>query len=282
MRTLLLMLLVLVAGGCGTDSSFPEQTTSVVPPVAVNTSYDPEKTGSITGRVSWHGPFPTPPQFTHRTPKEGGGFQYRNAENPNRPNIAHNSRAVSDAVVFLRTLDASKARSWDLPKVTVEMASTGIVVVQGEHRGRSGFVRRGDSISMISTESVYHVLRGRGDAFFRLTLPQPNQPISRTLVEPGRVELSSGSGLYWLRADLFVTDHPYYTHTNKDGSFTLNNVPVGPAEVIVWLPGWESVATERDPDSQGISRMTYSPPIEKVATVMVEAKQTTTAEVIVP
>ena len=56
-------------------------------------------------------------------------------------------------------------------------------MIQGEHRGRVGFVRRGDAISVSSTDQGYHLLRGRGDAFFGLALPESRQPVTRTLTK---------------------------------------------------------------------------------------------------
>ena len=104
----------------------------------------------------------------------------------------------------------------------------------------------------------------------------------RTLSNAGRVELSSGMGLYWVRSDLFVADHPYFAFTDAEGRFTLDRVPAGPVKLTVWHPGWESVRMERDPDSTIITRMVYSGGVERVTNVSVAAGQTVTADVSLP
>ena len=162
------------------------------------------------------------------------------------------------------------------------MAGEGITVVQGDRRSRAGFVRRGDAITITSVEPAYHILRGRGAAFFSLTLPEPNSPTSRTLNNPGRVELSSGTGIYWASADLFVTDQPYYTLTDSAGRFNFENVRAGSAEVVVWLPGWTPVRQERDPASTSVTRQSYSRPLERTAAVTVEPKQPVEVNLSVP
>jgi hypothetical protein len=129
---------------------------------------------------------------------------------------------------------------------------------------------------------VYHVLRGRNAAYFSLTFPDPDQPITRTFDKPGRVELSSGAGYYWASADLFVTDHPYYTVTDRAGNFAFEQVPVGAVEVVAWLPGWEVAKQERDPESGMVVRQTYAAPKEAAKRVTVAAGTAAEAGISLP
>jgi hypothetical protein len=274
-------LLALLATGCGSEIPTPDG--SEQPPQITATTFDPAKAGVVTGRVTWTGPIPHPPGFLYGVPRpDGKGFEFRTAENPNRPQIDPESRSVAGAVVFLRGIDPAMVKPWDLPPVAVAVGGGRIVVVQGGRHGRVGFARRGDTVTVSSTEDVYHVLRGRGDAFFSLTLPARNDPVPRTLNASGRVELSSGTGLYWARADLFVSEHPYFTLTDADGRFTLDGVPGGEAEVVVWLPGWQPVRQERDPDSTSVARQAYGPPVEKAVVVTIEPTRTTEVRLSVP
>jgi hypothetical protein len=272
----------LVAAGCSTDlpardADEPDLRTES------GREFDPARSGRVTGRVTWRGPIPNPPGFLHGVPRTSGpGFEFRTAENPNRPRIDPQSRAVAGAVVYLRGVKTTAARPWNLEPVAVEIGNSQIAVVQGSHRGRVGFVRRGDSIAVSSTEAAYLVLRGRGDAFFSLPLPEPNHPVVRTLTKSGRIELTSGSGMYWANADLFVSDHPYFALTDADGRFALDRVPSGPVEVVVWMPGWKTAKTERDPDSTQVARHRYSPSIEHVVDTMIGAGESANIDVTVP
>jgi hypothetical protein len=268
--------------GC-TSEVPPFDADRVEPAAELATNYDAAKIGRITGQVRWKGPIPHPQGFLYGRPRaDGAGFEFRTAENPNRPHIDTKSRAVAEAVVFLRGVSASASRSWDLPPVHVEMGDGQIAVIQGKQRGRVGFVRRGDTISVASTDKSYQLLRGRGDAFFGLALPEPGQPVARTLSKAGRVELSSGTGLYWARADLFVADHPYYTLTDQDGRFSFDRVPMGEVEVVVWMPGWQPARMERDPDSTQVARQLYTPPIERTSRATLLPSQQTAVIISVP
>jgi hypothetical protein len=271
LRSSLFCLIALAPVGC--DSESPANDSSgVTDPPRLATAFDANQTGRITGRVTWDGPIPSPPPFLycHARP-DGAGLTYVAAENPNAPRVDAKSRAVAGVVVFLRGVEPAKSRPWDLPPVSVEMAGGKITVAQGGRRGRVGFVRRGDSFSATTAEPVFHILRGRGDAYFSLTLPEPGKPATRRLSTAGRVELASGTGLYWARADLFVADHPYHTVTDAEGCFTMDRVPAGRVEVVAWLPGWETASQERNPDTVAVTSMTYTPPIERVRAVAVGA-----------
>ncbi|MBA4067117.1 MAG: hypothetical protein C0501_26100 [Isosphaera sp.] len=253
--------LALLAAGCGTDPSAGEP--AAVTPPAAGAAFDPASAGTVAGRVTWDGPLPTVPTFPLLAPAPAG-FEHPAADNPNRPHVDPVTRAVAGAVVSLRGVDSAAARPWDHPPVRVEIGDAGIVVVQGDRRGRVGFVRAGDAFAAASTSPRHQVLRGRGAAHFGLALPEPDQPVYRTLMAAGRVELSNGTGSYWARADLFAADHPYFTVTDAAGRFALDRVPTGRYEVVAWLPGWGVRRQDRDPDSVVYTRMTYTDPVERV------------------
>ena len=277
---------VLTAAGCDGEPStlgIAEPDAPAAPPVAA-AAFDPAASGTVRGRVTWAGPQPAAEEFLYGVAKpDGGGFDMRMMPNPNVPHVDPATRAVAGAVVFLRGIDPAAAKPWDLPAVRVEFRDRQIRVRQGDAApGRVGFVRRGDGVSLSSAEPVYHVLRGRGASFFSLTFPDADRPLTRTLDKPGRVELTSGAGFYWASADLFVADHPYYSLTDRDGRFTMNHVPAGKAELVVWLPGWTPAAQERDPESGLVSRMNYAPPVEVARRTTVERGQTVDVSVAVP
>ena len=247
---------------------------------ALASHFDPASTGGITGRVTWKGTIPEPSTFMYCLPRpDGKGLTYIHSENPNRPRIDPATRAISGAVVFLRGIDPTQSRPWDLPPVAIEMGNGKITVVQGDRRDRVGFLRRGDPFTAKSIEPLFHILRGRGDAYFSQTLPEPGASVSRTLHKAGRVELSSGTGLYWARGDLFVADHPYYTVTGTDGRFILDRVPAGDFELVVWLPGWGIAKQERNPDTTAISSMTYTPALERISKIAAKPGQVSELEI---
>jgi hypothetical protein len=279
---LVFVLTLAAASGCDGEPTAASPAEPPTPPTTA-TAFDPANCSRITGRVTWAGPIPPELPFLYGIPQKDGTFDVRMMPNPNRPAIDPETRAVAGAVVFLRGVNPATAKPWDLPPVRVEGADRQLVIRQGDSEPRRvGFVRRGDAVTLASAEPVFHVIRGRGAAFFSYAFPEPGKPLTRPLDRPGRVELSSGAGYYWARADLFVDDHPYYTLTDRDGGFALELVPAGAAELVVWLPGWLPARQERDPESGLIARQTYSPPVEVRTSVTVVPGQAATASLTVP
>jgi hypothetical protein len=263
--------------GCGSPSPAATQQPDPAPPAA--TAFDAARCGRVAGRVTWHGPVPDAPPFKYSVGKADGNFESKEFANPNRIHVDPASKGVAGAVVFLTGVDPTRAKPWDLPSVRVELRELQIVVKQGgDSPKRAGFVRRGDAVSMASSESNFHVLRGRGAAFFSLAFPDADKSLIRTFDKVGRVELSSGAGYYWAHANLFVCDHPYFALTDRDGRFEFTQVPAGEVKVVAWHPNWDAAKLERDPETGLVSRLTYAAPLEVTVPATVETGRTSTAE----
>jgi hypothetical protein len=241
--------------------------------MAAGTAFDPATAGTIQGRVCWEGDFPTVPLLRGWTDvaPETGPARFHVQANPNAPAIDPRTRGMGNAVVFLRGVDPGRAKPWDLPRVVVELKDCRFIVQQGDAAGRDGFVRGGDCVEMVSTESVFHAVHAAGAAYFSLTLPDPDQPRRRTLDRNGLVELTSGAGYFWMRAYLYVDDHPYYTRTDREGRFVLRQVPPGRYQLVCLMPNWREAGHDRDPETSVVMRLRFRPSVEQAQAVEVGA-----------
>jgi hypothetical protein len=269
-----LLLLGFVASGCE-DIAPPSEP----PPqalVEVGRDFDPTTAGTIQGQVRWEGAIPNPAPF-HAPVSPGvehSGGARRDWPNPNAPQIDPQSKAVAGAVVFLRGVETSHARPWDHPPVQVELRDYRIRIRQGDAEQRCGFVRRGDTVTLVSRQEVFHSLQVRGAAFFSRALPDIDQPSTQRFDRAGVVELASGCGHFWMRGHLIVADHPYYTRTDNAGRFTLAQVPPGSYELMCWMPNWREAGHELDAETALVCRLAFRPPIEVVQSVRLEPRQT--------
>ncbi len=269
---------VAVFSGCAESPPSPPLSVAAQPPLGKG--FDSAKSGSIAGDVDWVGavvprvaPFrsiPTP--FSDQPPMPA-----RDYANPNSPVIDPASGAVGSAVVFLRSVDPERSRPWDLEPARVELVDQRIEVHQGTHRGPVGFVRVGDAIEIVSRDSLFHSIQGRGASFFARTMPTPDEVRTRTLSKPGVVELQSGAGYFWMRGYLLVADHPYHVHADARGKFLLKDVPAGEYDLVAWHPDWRVSRSVRNPDSARIQQVTYREPIQASRRVVVEAGKTTSS-----
>jgi hypothetical protein len=264
--------LLCAAAPAGCEQAAPPDTPADAPP-PLAADFDPASAADVRGRVTWEGEAPRVPPFrsTASPLTDAGPNKGRAWANPNAPAIDPATHGVVGAVVWLRGIDPRRACPWYHAPARVEMRDWQFHVLQGGADARTGFVRRGDAVEMASGQPIFHALQARGAAFFALAFPDPDAPRTRRLTRPGVVELSSPAGYFWMRAYLFVADHPYYTRTAADGRFTLPRVPPGDYEAVCWLPDWRAAGRELDGDTGQLSRLTFRPPAEVVRPVRVRA-----------
>ena len=267
-----LLFLLGVGAPFGCDDLCAPPETPAEPSPELGREFNADAAGRIEGRVMWNGALPEVP--TYRAPASPQSFDTpREWPNPNAPRIDPRTRTVADAVVFLRGVDPRRARPWDHAPVKVELRDDQIHVRQGDHDGPSGFVRRGDAITMVSRHNRFQSLQVRGAVFFALNFADPDQPHTRRLNRAGLVELTSGCGYFWMHGRLFVDDHPYYTHTDTDGRFMLPAVPPGAYELVAWLPNWHEAARERDAETALLCRLTFQPAVQVRQSVRLARRQ---------
>jgi hypothetical protein len=266
---------------CGCDGRAAPPQTAALPAMELGRDFDATTAGTISGQVTWHGTIPEPSRY--RSPispgNEHAGQPRHLWPNPNTPRIDPASKGVAGAVVFLRGVEPRRSRPWDHSAVRVELRDYQIHVCQGDRDDNTGFVLRGEAISMISRQTLFHSLHVRGAAFFARAFPDADEMCSRRLDRAGIIELSSGCGYFWMRGWLFVTDHPYYTATDAQGRFSLPQVPPGAYEFVCWLPDWHEASRELDAETALICRLTFRPPVEIVRSVQVDSGQAQTIAV---
>ncbi len=243
--------------------------------VSLAEAFDPTATGAIRGRVIWDGDIPRGDQTLPRAITIDPNFQTKPARIvlPHCPNVDAANRGVANAVVFLRGIDARRSKPWDHEPVRVEFHDSRLAIQQGKHRTGVGFVRQGSSFEVVNRDAEYHLLRGRGDAFFSFPLAEENRIQAHRLTQSGVVELTCAAGNYWLRAHLFVAEHPYFVRTDGDGRFVLDRVPAGKYELVCWMPNWFIEKHERDPEFSTIARLQWKPPVEQQRAVVVGTGQ---------
>jgi hypothetical protein len=273
LRTAYGCLVVALSACLGCGGAEPQAAAESSPLAKAPTEFDAATAGTVQGRLLWEGDVPhVTPMDIYANPLAGEVLRKRQTRpNPNAPRIDGRTRGVGDAVVFLRGVDSRRAKPWPASPVVVEQAGCQFHIKQGSEVGsRVGFVRRGAAVAIVSRDRAFHSLHAGGATFFTLAFPDPEQPIERRFDENGLVELTSAAGYYWMRAYLFVDDHPYYTRTEPDGGFRLTDVPPGGYEVVCWMPNWKKARHERDPELTLITRWYFDSPLERTQAITLE------------
>jgi hypothetical protein len=268
------MIGLLLLCGC---TELPES--APVQPTAPRLSaFDLASTGTIEGRVTWDADVPTlsPVLMTANAYHNCLYTKPVRCVPPHQPQVRNGG--VGDVVVFLRGVDPQRARPWDHGAVGVEFRDRQMILKQGEFTCGAAFVRRGDAIETVNLDTDYQALRARGAEVFGLPLVKPNMPSRRTITHNGIVELTSGAGYYWQHAFLFVDEHPYYTRTDAEGRFKLEEVPAGTYQIVCWMPSWRVIHKEIDPETAIVARLQWAAPVERRQNVEVHVGKTEVAE----
>lgn len=266
--------LVLLAG-CAEGTPVPSAGDSN--PAAVSSAeVESAAVGRVQGQVLWAGepPVVPPVQVPSYPPFPIGMPDQKERPNPNQPAIDPTTRGVAGAVVFLRGVPPRPSMPWPHAPVRVEQRGQMLRICQGGREANTGFVRRGDAIEAVAHDPGFHALQARGAAFFTLGFPEPGGAVRRRLDGKGVVELSSAAGHYWMRAYLFVDDHPFYTHTDAAGRFVLEDVPGGRWELVCWLPSGVPERYQRATEPGMVTRLQFRRPLERVTEAVVRAGQT--------
>jgi hypothetical protein len=131
------------------------------------------------------------------------------------------------------------------------------------------FAKVGAELELASTADRLAVIRGRGANFFSYTFPLGHTTRKFPLVHPGTTVVTMGSGEFPARAEVFVSQHPYWAITNASGQFEFPEVPPGTYDLRVYIRDWVVSSAERDPESGLIARLNYGPDLVFRQTVTV-------------
>ena len=246
------------------------------PTTELGGAFDPARCGTVRGKVGWSGDVPAVPPIELLTVRNPPAAKPR-VPNPNAPRITDG--LLADAVVYLVGIDTARSGPWRLPPASVEVTRMGLVVKQGA-------TPAGWRSSGVPTRSNWFpgkksIRRPGSSSFTRSAAAGPHSshkcyrrraaPSAGSFPEPGVVELTSGSGYYWLRGYLFVSDHPYAAVTGPDGGFDFVQVPDGEYEAVCRVANWHVERTENDPEWSGPVRLFFKPAVEKRQRVTVSA-----------
>jgi hypothetical protein len=125
------------------------------------------------------------------------------------------------------------------------------------------------SLILINSDPALHNVHAlrQDDTAFSVDLPPQGPPIRRPLVDTGLYKIDCDHHL-WMRAWIYVSEHPYVTLTNAEGRFELTDVPPGTYYLRAWHEGWIEKGTEH-------TGQLFFQPMQQVVRVAVDHDRTT-------
>ncbi len=142
----------------------------------------------------------------------------------------------------------------------------------------------GAKLEIVNSDAVLHNVHAQRvtDNFrtlFNIAQPVQGQrtAIREALVsEPGLIKAVCDAGHPWMSAYIMIINHPYYTVTDENGYFMLEDVPPGTYTVTMWHAGVHITETYTQGDM--VTKYEYEPPYEVSRTVSVSPDGTARIE----
>jgi hypothetical protein len=179
--------------------------------------------GSIKGKVVFNGTPPPKRKVVPTKDREVCGSGIREVDQI----LVGPSNGVGEAVVYLAKVE--KGKPWPKPAKTPEINNEKCDFVPHVQ-----VIQPGDLV-VVNSDPVLHNTKSFFDRtpVFNLALPNQGQRITRPIKRTGvmRVECDAHG---WMLGWVYVADNPYYAMTQKDGTFTITDVPPGNYTLVAW------------------------------------------------
>jgi hypothetical protein len=177
--------------------------------------------GTIKGKVLYQGEAPTRKVIPDKDPSVCGGPR----DDPEV--LVGPDKGVEEAVVYLKAVEKGKA--WQKPAQPPEIVNHNCRFVPHVQAVPVG------TIVIVNSDPVMHNTHGfQGKAtVFNQALPVKGARVPKPLNKPGLVQVKCDVH-GWMLGWVFVGDNPYYAVTQKDGTFTIQDVPPGSYTLVAW------------------------------------------------
>ncbi|MEE9612082.1 MAG: carboxypeptidase regulatory-like domain-containing protein, partial [Desulfatiglandales bacterium] len=93
---------------------------------------------------------------------------------------------------------------------------------------------------------------------FNLALPLKGQKIKKRLRRPGMLSVKCDAGHTWMSAYVYVSKHPYYSVTDKKGSFEIKDVPPGTYMLKAWHEAFGTMKKKVTVSAKGEVKVGFS------------------------
>jgi plastocyanin len=206
-------------------------TASIGPPPAW--SYEEVKVtdgGALEGKVVFRGSPPPPRKLIPTQDQQVCGGPR------DEPRIVLGpENAVQGAILFLRAIE--KGKPFEKPKAPPVVDN-----VKCKFEPEIQVVRVGTELVIANSDPILHNTHGylladsrRGRTVFNQALPQKGQKIKAVLKLPGIIDVACDVH-GWMQGWILVADNPYYDITEKNGTFTIKDIPPGKYTLATFQP----------------------------------------------
>jgi hypothetical protein len=185
---------------------------------------------NITGRITFEGQAPNTSFTVTKDPAVCCAKGEKAKPSPRL--VVGENRGVQNTVVFLTEVPRGKPFQ-ELNPVLDQKHCT--------YEPHILLIPQRSKLKLRNSDEVLHNAHAflRNTDVFNLAMPTKGQVIEKRMRRPGIISVKCDAGHTWMSSYIFVIKHPYYSVTDKEGRFSLDNVPAGKKYTLrVWHEGW--------------------------------------------
>ncbi|RJQ47939.1 MAG: PEGA domain-containing protein [Nitrospiraceae bacterium] len=159
---------------------------------------------------------------------------------PARMYILSPALEVKNVLVFIEEVQKGKAA----PKTNITIDNTKCYfepIVGVAFKGANFVIKNSDNI--LHNTNLGILLKDKRSTVYNLALPTKDQVITKPIRRGGLHAIKCDAHA-WMRAYLYVADHPYAAVTDANGNFELKDLLPGKYKVTIWHEGFAEVTKE--------------------------------------
>lgn len=227
-----------------------------------DTGADTEGGASVAGVVSFDGPKPRRTKIVmlgNKADRNGGSanecIKLHGDKTPlSEHALVSDAGGLANAFVYVRK-GLEKKKKYPMPKTAAMISQKDCMF-----RPRVQGVRVGQELLLRNSDGLVHNVRAYASRNRPFNIAQPADSADRKKVftRPERA-LQIGCDIHrWMKAFVFVMDHPYYAVTDADGKFTIKGLPAGEYTLEVWHEDFGKRQATFTVNANGSSKVDFS------------------------
>jgi len=217
---------LLVSCGGGTNQSAVPASSGAAAPAAAPAAIDAATTGNVGGKVTFEGTPPAPqPVKTSSDPY----CQTANAGLKTETEVVGPDGAIQNVFVYVK--DGLGNQTFVAPSEPVVLDQKGC-----HYAPHVLGIQVGQPLQIVNSDSTLHNVHGMAKANKEFNQGQPILGMKMThsfstkeVMIPFKCDVHG-----WMNAWIGVLDHPYYSVTGTDGTFSLKGLPPGTYTIEAW------------------------------------------------
>jgi hypothetical protein len=218
--------------------------------------------GNLTGRIVYDGDARTPPAIT--ITKDADCFQ--GAKLVDEPLLVGKDGGVANVVVYVRSKGVDVHPDYEnLPETSIKLDNH-----KGRFEPRIVTFDLKQPLVVSNSDACAHNSNCQplGDTGFNPLLPSKGT-YKHTFSRQQNIPIPVSCNIHpWMKGYVLPRENPYATVSAKDGTFTLENLPVGELEFQAWQEKAGYLATEDWP--KGRFKVTIKPGVNSLGTIKLE------------